>query len=179
MINNPTFMKLASHIRLLILDVDGVLTDGGLTYDSNGQELKTFSVLDGHGMVALQQAGIAIAIITGRNSQAVTTRMKELRIKHVYQGQANKQVAFAELLAHYQITANQVAYMGDDIPDLIVMQQVALPIAVANAVTAIKESTPWQTTQSGGKGAVREVCDALLVAQATASSFAQTETTSS
>ena len=154
--------NIAQHIRLLILDVDGVLTNGAVTLCSNGEDIKSFHSHDGHGIRAIQEAGIAVAIISGRTSQAVSLRMNELGVEHVYQGQKDKTVAFQALLSHYQITPNQVAYMGDDIPDLAVMTQVALPIAVVNAVTTVKQRIPWHTENPGGSGAVREVCDLLL-----------------
>ena len=154
--------NIAQHIRLLILDVDGVLTNGAVTLCSNGEDIKSFHSHDGHGIQAIQGAGIAVAIISGRTSQAFSLRMNELGVKHVYQGQKDKTIAFQALLSHYQITPNQVAYMGDDIPDLAVMTQVALPIAVINAVTTVKQRIPWHTENPGGNGAVREVCDLLL-----------------
>ncbi|HAG62175.1 MAG TPA: hypothetical protein DCL40_04650 [Coxiellaceae bacterium] len=154
--------NIARCIRLLILDVDGVLTNGAVTLCSNGEDIKSFHSHDGHGIRAIQDAGIAVAIISGRTSQAVSLRMNELGVEHVYQGQKDKTIAFQRLLSHYQITPNEVAYMGDDIPDLAVMTQVALPIAVANAVTTVKQRIPWHTENPGGSGAVREVCDLLL-----------------
>ena len=162
--NNTDFISKAQHIRLLILDVDGVLTDGTIMLSSSGEDIKCFSAHDGHGLNAIQKAGINVAIISGRTSHAVSIRMKELGISQVYQGQKNKDLAFKELLQHYNLTAQQVAYIGDDVPDLTVMRQVALPIAVANAAEGLKQFTPWHTENIGGKGAVREICDLLLLA---------------
>ena len=161
----PQLTIIAQRIRLLILDVDGVLTNGAVTLCSNGEDIKSFHSHDGHGIRAIQEAGIAVAIISGRTSQAVSLRMNELDIEHVYQGQKDKTIAFQALLKHYQISPDQVAYMGDDIPDLAVMTQIALPVAVANAVNAVKQRIPWHTDNPGGSGAVREVCDLLFHAQ--------------
>ncbi|MBV52553.1 MAG: 3-deoxy-D-manno-octulosonate 8-phosphate phosphatase [Coxiellaceae bacterium] len=158
-------VNIAQRIRLLILDVDGVLTNGAVTLCSNGEDIKSFHSHDGHGIRAIQEAGIAVAIISGRTSQAVSLRMNELDVKQVYQGQKDKTLAFQELLEYYQLTPEEVAYMGDDIPDLAVMKQVSLPIAVANAVPAVKEGAVWQTVKTGGMGAVREACDCILQAQ--------------
>jgi len=176
--NNQEFLNIASNIKLLILDVDGVLTDGKIVITSSGDEIKYFSVQDGYGMVALQKQNIPIAIITARNSHAVTVRMQDLGVKHVYQGQRNKSEAFLELLQIYEITADSVAYMGDDIPDLTVMSQVGLPIAVANAMPKVKQITKWHTYNSGGSGAVREVCDALIEAKQQTLETKQTQTLS-
>lgn len=152
-------------IKLLILDVDGVLTDGTFWLSSTGEELKRFHTHDGVGIKRLQNAGITIAIISGRVSAAVTARMAELNVTHVYQGCHDKLSVFNHLTDQLHINPQQVAYMGDDLPDLAVMNQVGLPIAVANACAEVKAIARWQTVQHGGMGAVREACDRLLAEQ--------------
>ena len=155
----------ASKIRLLIIDVDGVLTDGGLQFDNQGEEYKTFSSLDGHGIRMLLQCGIEVAIITGRSSGIVSHRMRDLGVKHIYQGYRDKRRAFEKLAADTNIEASHVAYIGDDLPDLPVMQQVGFAVAVQNAHAFVKQHCDWVTTGLGGKGAVREVTDFILHAQ--------------
>ncbi|MCS5592344.1 MAG: 3-deoxy-manno-octulosonate-8-phosphatase KdsC [Gammaproteobacteria bacterium] len=162
---NNIALENAKSIKLLILDVDGVLTDGGLYFDDNGGELKRFNALDGHGIKMLMDAGIEVGIISARNSKPVAHRLEGLGIKHHYQGQTNKVVAFEALLKTLCLDSTQVAYVGDDVIDLPVMSKVALPIAVANAHTFVKEHAVLTTKNTGGNGAVREVCDYLLVSQ--------------
>ena len=155
----------ASRIRLLIVDVDGVLTDGGLQFDNRGEEYKTFNSLDGHGIRMLLDSGIDVAVITGRQSAIVDRRMADLGVRHVYQGCRDKIPAFDKLLAHIKLSAAQVAYVGDDLPDLPVMSRVGLAVAVKNAHSFVKQHCDLVTTASGGKGAVREVSDFILQAQ--------------
>ena len=157
--------NIAKAIKLLILDVDGVLTDGGIYFDDNGDEFKRFNALDGHGIKMLLDAGVEVAIISARSSKPVVHRMQALGVKHYYQGQSNKVVAYKELLEKLDLNAHQVAYVGDDVIDLPVMSKVTLPIAVANAHPFVKEHAVLVTQNSGGNGAVREVCDFLLTAQ--------------
>tara|TARA_B110000914_G_C15362884_1_gene399413 strand:+ start:216 stop:749 length:534 start_codon:yes stop_codon:yes gene_type:complete len=155
----------AKSIKLLILDVDGVLTDGGLYFDDNGSEFKRFNALDGHGIKMLLDSSIEVAIISARHAKCVAHRMDGLGVKHYYQGQSNKTIAFEELLTKLDLQPNQVAYVGDDVIDLPVMSKVAMPIAVANAHPYVKEHAVLTTQNTGGNGAVREVCDLLLTAQ--------------
>ncbi len=150
------------RIKLLILDVDGVLTDGGLWFSAQGEDLKRFHVQDGLGLQNLQRSGVIIAIISGRVSQAVTRRMAELKITHVYQGCADKYSVFIQLIRELGISPQETAYIGDDLPDLPVMQAVGLSIAVANACPEVKAIAMWQSILPGGMGAVREICDRLL-----------------
>lgn len=149
------------RIRLVVLDVDGVLTNGQLTFDSNGTEYKTFNVQDGYGLRKLQQADVTIGIITGRDSSIVAARARELDIQHVVQGANNKAEALSKLLSELNLTAEQTLYMGDDEPDLPAMQMSGVSVAVANAVEVVREHADWVTTRCGGEGAVREVCDRL------------------
>ncbi|CAN5309213.1 3-deoxy-manno-octulosonate-8-phosphatase KdsC [soil metagenome] len=155
----------AAKIRCLILDVDGVLTDGKLYFNEQGEVAKAFSVQDGLGIKLLQQVGITVAIISGRNSPIVQRRAEELAITHIYQGQENKLPALELLLIKLCLTHEQCAFVGDDLPDLPIIQCVGLGIAVANAVAVVKQHALWQTQRSGGEGAVREVCDFLIEAQ--------------
>jgi 3-deoxy-D-manno-octulosonate 8-phosphate phosphatase (KDO 8-P phosphatase) len=158
-------MEQARRIRLLILDVDGVLTDGKLFFDYQGNEYKSFHARDGHGMKMLQQSGVVIAVISGRESPIVTLRMQSLGVTHVYQGQEDKRAAFNALLEKLALSSDEVAYVGDDVIDLPVMMHVGLAIAVADANEAVKACADWNTTLNGGVGAVREVCDLILQAQ--------------
>ncbi len=158
-------MEQARQIQLLILDVDGVLTDGKLFFDHLGNEFKAFHARDGHGIKMLQQTGVEIAVISGRESFIVTKRMEELDVSLVYQNQRDKRAAFADLLQKLDLTAEQVAYVGDDVVDLPIMTQVGLAIAVADANEAVIACADWTTTISGGLGAVREVCDMIMQSQ--------------
>lgn len=158
-------MQKASRIRLLALDVDGVLTDGRLYFSEDGNELKTFDTQDGHGIKMLQQAGITCAIITGRNTQLVERRARNLGIAHLLQGREDKLVALSELTAQLNIPLQAVAYVGDDWPDLPAILAAGLGVAVANAHEELRQRADYTTRLAGGRGAVREVCDLLLHAQ--------------
>lgn len=154
-------------IKLFALDVDGVLTDGRLYYTENGEQGKYFHVHDGQGLKLLQQSGIAIAIISARQSKAVELRMAELNIQHVFLGQKNKLATLDSLCQQLAINKSAVAYMGDDIADLECMKSVHLAIAPANAVDVIKSIATFQTEKPGGFGAVREACNHLIQLQQT------------
>jgi 3-deoxy-D-manno-octulosonate 8-phosphate phosphatase (KDO 8-P phosphatase) len=156
----------ARHIRLLALDVDGVLTDGRLYLSAAGEELKVFHVRDGSGLVALQRAGIAVALVSGRDSAAVSRRAAELGIRHVRQGVSDKGAELDRLLADLAVEPAETACVGDDTPDLPMLRRAGLAIAVADAHPALVEAAHWTTTAPGGRGAVREVCDLLLSARA-------------
>ena len=155
----------AAKVKLTIFDVDGVLTDGKLHYSEDGRELKSFHVHDGFGLKRLIDNGIKVAIITARISHLVSQRTAELGIAHVYQGQDNKLACFEHLIHALKLEPSQCCYCGDDLPDLAVMRRVGLSIAVANAHPWIREKSHWRTRHDGGNGAVREVCDLLLMAQ--------------
>ena len=157
--------KIAGNIKLLILDVDGVLTEGSITLDDKGNEYKSFFVRDGHGIKMLMRAGIEVAIITGRSSKVVEIRARELGIKEVFQKCLNKIKAFDNLTQKYSLSANEVAYVGDDIVDVAVMRRVGLPVAVADADEGIKKYSLLVTKNRGGRGAVREVTDLILAAK--------------
>jgi 3-deoxy-D-manno-octulosonate 8-phosphate phosphatase (KDO 8-P phosphatase) len=158
-------MELARHIRLAIFDVDGILTTGTLLYHSDGTESKKFHVHDGAGLRLLLKSGVDIAIITARTSSAVTKRMQDLDIQHVYQGCSDKVIAYEELKKKLNLNDNQIAYMGDDLPDLPVLRRVGLAITVPGAPQIIQQHTAWVTTAKGGKGAAREVCELIMQAQ--------------
>ena len=157
----------AARIRLVIFDVDGVLTDGSLFLGDDGQEYKAFHSKDGHGMVMLQESGVQIAIITGRTSEVVRIRMKSLGIEHVLQGKREKGPAYNELKKATGFSDTQIAYVGDDVVDLPVMCKVGLAIAVNDAHPMVKQHAHWTTPSGGGRGAAREVCEMLMQAQGT------------
>lgn len=145
--------------------MDGVLTDGLLYIDNHFNELKTFHIHDGVGLKLLMAAGIEVAVITGSFNAVVDHRMQQLGIKHYYKNQLNKENTYQELKKTLNLMDEEFAYIGDDLPDAPIMQQVGLGVAVANAVRHIKEIAAWQTELPGGRGAVRELCDLILNAQ--------------
>lgn len=156
----------AAGIRVLVLDVDGVLTDGRLYYDADGRETKAFHVRDGYGIQQALAAGIAVAVISGRQSGAAAARLAELRVPHVFLGRNDKQAALAELLAILKVPAGSVACVGDDLPDLEMMSGgIGLRVAVADAHPDVLRQAHWTTSLPGGQGAVREVCDLLVAAR--------------
>ncbi len=155
----------ASKIRLVAFDVDGVLTDGRLILGDKGEEFKAFYTQDGQGLVMLLNAGFELAIITGRKSPVVVQRMRELGIKHVYQGISDKREVFEKILADSDFTADQAAYMGDDLPDLPVIRLAGLGVTVADAHPFVQQHADLCTQKRGGRGAVREVCDLIMDAQ--------------
>jgi len=157
----------AKNIKLVIFDVDGVLTDGSLFYGDDGQEYKAFNSQDGHGMKMLQQSGVVVGIITGRTSDVVMHRMKNLGITHVYQGKLEKLPAYEELVDKLSLKAEQVAYVGDDVVDLPIMIRVGLAITVPNAHELTKQHSHWITTKKAGAGAAREICELIMKAQGT------------
>ncbi len=158
-------IKLDKIIKLLILDVDGVLTNGQIIYDNNGNELKCFNVKDGLAIKQAQNLGINIAIITARNSEVVQKRAHELGITYLYQGQKDKLVAFHKLISELKLDAQEVAYLGDDWPDLPVLKKVGLPAVVQDCEPMIKQYAKYITTNNGGNGAVRELIYFILAAQ--------------
>lgn len=157
----------AKNIKLLLLDVDGVLTDGRIILDNQGNELKAFHVRDGHGIKLAQRAGITIGIITGRKSEVVNIRARELGITEVHQGAHEKIAVYDRILKKYGLRDSEVAYMGDDVVDLAIFERVALAVTVADADPAVKPFTDLVTRASGGRGAVRELINLLLKKQGT------------
>ncbi|SNY76235.1 3-deoxy-manno-octulosonate-8-phosphatase KdsC [Enterobacter sp. CC120223-11] len=158
-------MEKAENIRLLILDVDGVLSDGLIYMGNNGEELKAFNVRDGYGIRCALTSGIEVAIITGRKAKLVEDRCKTLGITHLWQGQSDKLIAYRELLDTLSLRPDEVAYVGDDLIDWPVMADVGLSVAVADAHPLLPPRADYVTRIAGGRGAVREVCDLLLLAQ--------------
>ncbi|HLF31597.1 MAG TPA: HAD-IIIA family hydrolase [Xanthomonadales bacterium] len=162
---DPLLLGQAGKIRLLALDVDGVLTDGSLYYDQAGNELKAFSTRDGLGIKALQKFNIRVAIISGRRSAIVAHRAGELAIDFVYQGIENKLDAFNDLLEKTGCSEEEACYAGDDWTDIPVLDRVGLSVTVPDADALLRNRVHWVTERGGGKGAVREICDLILQAQ--------------
>ncbi|HHT9138214.1 MAG TPA: KdsC family phosphatase [Candidatus Wunengus sp. YC60] len=150
------------NIKLVIIDVDGVLTDGAIYIDSEGREIKAFHVLDGTGIAYLHRAGIKVAIISGRTCKAVIHRANELGIEDVYQGARNKLDAYKEILQKYALLDEEICYIGDDLIDLPILYRVGFPVAVANASPIVKQHSTYVTKARGGQGAVREVAEKIL-----------------
>lgn len=159
-------LERARRVRLLVLDVDGVLTDGRLFLSASGEELKVFHVRDGSGLVAIQRAGLTVAIVSGRDSPAVTRRARELGIRHVIQGVADKAAELRSLAHELGVSSEEIACVGDDTPDLPMLRLAGLAVAVADAHPALQPEVHWVTKAAGGRGAVREICDLLLSARA-------------
>lgn len=160
-----TLKSKLKKIKLLALDVDGILTDGSINIDSNGEEFKIFDVQDGFGIVFFRRAGFKVAIISARSANAVTARAKDLGIDRVYQDQKNKVSAYEELKKEFAISDEEVCFMGDDLPDLGVLNRVGLPVTVPNAVEEVKSVCIYVTKKNGGRGAIREVVEMILKSQ--------------
>lgn len=155
------------HIKLLICDVDGVLTDGTIIYNDQGSETKIFNVKDGFGIRLLMEAGIAFYIVTGRRSEALYSRCKNLGIDHIFDGVKDKAAVFDRILDQSGLAGSDIAFIGDDLPDLPLMKKVGLSIAVGDAHEMVLKHADMVTSATGGNGAVREVCEAVLKAQGT------------
>lgn len=155
----------AREIKLLLLDVDGVLTDGSIVYTHSGSEMKSFNTKDGFGIRILQESGVEVGIITARSSEAVHRRAQDLKLTHVYQGVRNKIEAFEKIIAENGLSPAQIAYMGDDWLDLPLLTRVGLAVTVADAVSEVKEVAHYVTRRNGGRGAVRELCDLFIEAR--------------
>ena len=160
-----TLEQRLARVRLLLLDVDGVLTDGRILIDDRGNETKAFDVTDGHGIKLLQRAGVDVGLVTGRRSRVVEYRARELGIREVHQGVKDKLSVVREILERRGLGPEEVGYVGDDVVDLPVLLQVGLAVAVADAVPELRDRVHWVTGRAGGRGAVREVCDAILRAR--------------
>ena len=155
----------AENIRLVCFDVDGTLTDGRLFFDEHGGELKAFHVHDGQGLRLLEDVGVAVALITARESSIVKKRGEDLRLAHIYTGVSNKLAVLQTLCQTLNMTLSQVAYIGDDLPDLACLQSVGLAACPNDAMTIIKQNVHWQSQYSGGCGAAREFCDFIINSQ--------------
>ncbi|MEO7578515.1 MAG: HAD family hydrolase [Massilia sp.] len=160
-------MRRAAQVKVMIFDVDGVLTDGSLTYAADGEATKTFNVLDGLGIELLQKTGVATAIISARNSPIVVRRAADLKIAHVYQGIHDKRIAFAKLLEATGVSAEQCGYIGDDVIDLPLLRKVGFAVTVPSGHPEVQHRAHYVTRAAGGRGAVREVCDLVMRAQGT------------
>lgn len=159
--------EIAKSIRLLILDVDGVLTSGVIYYDNYQFEMRGFHIHDGLGIKLLQKTGVKVAVISGKKSTAVKKRMKELRIEHAYLGHEDKIIPYEALKQKLALHDHEIAYMGDDLPDLPLLRRAALAITVPEAPATIKQHVDYITNIKAGKGAVREVCELIMNAQGT------------
>ncbi len=153
------------HIKILIMDVDGVMTDGRIIINDDGRETKNFDVRDGHGIKLVQRYGIEVALLTGRQSEVVKHRANELGITEVHQKIFNKKEVFAEILQKNNLNAYQAAFIGDDIIDIPVLKEAGFSATVADAIDIVKKTVDYVTKNKGGRGAVREVCEMLLQAQ--------------
>ena len=158
-------LEKAKKIQCVICDVDGVLTDGLLYIDNYGNEQKAFNVQDGMGLKLLMAAGIDVAVITTSTNAVIDHRMQQLGIRYYFKGQVDKRSAYQQLKTQLKLNDEAFAYIGDDLPDLAIIQQVGFGVAVANAVNQVKEFAVWHTQSHGGRGAVRELCDFILHAQ--------------
>jgi 3-deoxy-D-manno-octulosonate 8-phosphate phosphatase (KDO 8-P phosphatase) len=155
----------ASKIKMVVFDVDGVMTDGSITYDENGVEYKTFNVKDGQGIVRITKEGIITAIITARNNATVKHRFENLGMSRLFMGQKDKMIAMKQLLEEYNLDLSQVAYMGDDLPDICVLKEVGLASCPNDAIDEVKELCHFISSKNGGRGAVRELTDLIYSSQ--------------
>ena len=162
--NTPPLKKL-KHTQLLLLDVDGVLTDGSIIYNDEGSETKIFNARDGFGLKLVMSAGIEVGLVTGRSSKALRHRCDNLGIRYLFDGIADKAIILEKIAAQTGVGPDNAAFVGDDLPDLPIMKSAGLSIAVADAHEIVRQRADWTTQARGGHGAVREVCEALLKAQ--------------
>lgn len=158
-------MQKASKIKLALFDVDGVLTDGKLHYSADGEHMKVFHALDGHGLKMLQSAGIGVGVISARKSKALQTRLNDLGITHCHLGINNKRDVFEQLLKDLNLDASECCFVGDDVIDLPVMHECGLKLSVENGHFIVKNTADWVAPLTGGNGAVRAICDVLLYSQ--------------
>ena len=163
--NTNDLKKYAQKIKLVAFDVDGVLTDGSLTFDENGVEYKTFNAKDGQGIVMLNKTGFVTAIITARQNGTVRHRFNNLGMTKLFEGQKNKLLALDELCEEYGVTYDEIAYMGDDLPDICVLEKVGFGACPADAVDEVLAQAKFVSSKNGGRGAVRELCDFILYTQ--------------
>lgn len=162
---DKALLEKLKHIQLLLMDVDGVLTDGSIIYNDGGQETKSFNSRDGFGIKLVMEAGLKVGLVTGRRSEALRHRCDNLGIKLIFDGVKDKAGMLAEIVTQTGIDAERAAFMGDDLPDLPLMKLTGLSIAVADAHEIVRQSADWTTRATGGHGAVREVCEELLKAK--------------
>ena len=162
---DENILNKAKKIKLLLLDVDGVLTDGRIIYDSAGRDSKFFDVHDGLGVYVLHKSGIKTVLITAKSSKAISPRAKDMRVAEVFADIFPKTAVLEKILKKYSVTLDEVCFVGDDLVDLSLMRKVGLPVAVANGASEIKEAASFVTSHSGGRGAVREVAELILKSQ--------------
>lgn len=167
----PGVRERAAAVRLMVFDVDGVLTDGSLYYGENGEVFKRFHALDGHGLRLLMEGGVKVALVTGRSGPIVARRAAELGIADVQQGVRDKGAALAELAQRHAVQLTETGFMGDDVIDLSAMQRAGFAASVPNAPGYVAQAAHWVATQPGGSGAVRECCDLLLAARGRLAGF--------
>ena len=160
-----TWPKNLKDIQLLLLDVDGVLTDGSIIYSDEDSETKVFNVKDGYGLKLVMSTGIKVGLVTGRTSKALHRRCRDLGIKYIYDGVQQKAPLLDKIVLETGVGADNTAFIGDDLPDIPLMRRIGLSIAVADAHEMVRDYSDWITSAPGGRGAVREVCDALLKAR--------------
>lgn len=160
-----TVLSKAKKIKLLLLDVDGVLTDGRIIYDSRGRDMKFFDVHDGLGVYCLNRAGIKTILITAKGSRAIKPRAKDMRVEEVFANITPKSIVLERIIKKYRIPAEEICFVGDDLVDLCVMKKVGFPVAVFNAAAEIKNAASYITFKEGGRGAVREVAELILKSQ--------------
>lgn len=153
------------NVKLLMLDVDGVLTDGRIIYDSSGRDLKFFDVHDGLGVHLLEKAGIPTVLITAKGSETIKPRAQDMRVAGVYENVSPKTAALTEILARHRVDADEICFVGDDLVDICLMKRVGLPVAVFNACPDVKQHAAYITLKTGGRGAVREVAELILKSQ--------------
>lgn len=171
---DPRILARAEHLRILLLDVDGVLTDGTLIFSAQGEESKGFNTQDGFGIRLLQEAGVDVGVITARSSSAVSARCENLKMRYVYQGSSDKLQAYNDIVKESGAKPYEIGYMGDDWLDLILLKRVGFAAAPANGVVEVKEVAHFITGSIGGHGAVREVCDLILQAKGIKQQLLQT-----
>ena len=163
--NTSILPKNLKDIQLLLLDVDGVLTDGSIIYSDEDSETKVFNVKDGYGLKLVMSTGIKVGLVTGRTSKALHRRCRDLGIKYIYDGVQQKAQLLDKIVLETGVAADHTAFIGDDLPDIPLMKRIGLSIAVADAHEMVRDYSDWITSAPGGRGAVREVCDALLKAR--------------
>jgi len=164
---DPALVRRTAGLRLVLFDVDGVLTDGRLFMDNDGQEYKAFNSRDGHGIKMLAQSGVEVGVITGRTSRVVEHRTRELGIRHVHQGCIDKLAVYLDLTRRLGLEPSQTAFVGDDVVDLPILLRAGFAVAVRDAHPLVKQHAHWVTPSPGGRGAARELCELIMVAQGT------------
>lgn len=162
---DKSIQEIAKNIKLMAFDIDGVMTDGSITYDENGIEYKTFNAKDGHGLAKMAKNGIVTAIITGRRNGTVDRRASDLRVTEVFQGVKNKLPILEGIMEKYGFDFSEVSYMGDDEPDICILEKVAIAACPADAVSKVQNICNFKSSKCGGNGAVRELCDFIYDSQ--------------